>query len=66
MSAIGVVPARGFAFERVVVRVGRKLIAWGERRERLEASRQDVYRRHAAAEEDRAVRAAAARSQLLP
>jgi hypothetical protein len=42
------------------------LVSWGERRERLEAERQALYRRQAEVEEQAAVRTAALRGQLLP
>lgn len=66
MSAVGAVPTRGFGRERAAIRIGRALVSWGERRERLEAERQALYRRQAAAEEQATVRVAAVRGQLLP
>ncbi len=66
MSTTGAVLTRGFARERAAIRVGRALVAWGERRQRLEAERQSLYRRQGAVQEQAAVRAAAVRGQLLP
>ncbi|WP_022899652.1 hypothetical protein [Humibacter albus] len=66
MSTVTALPARGFAFERWLVRVGRLLIAWGEHRERIDESWQDVYRHRASVREDANVRAATVRSGLLP
>jgi hypothetical protein len=67
MSTIGAVgSARGFSVERAVVRVGRALVAWGERREQAEVGRQHLYRRQIEAENAAARRAAAVRGGLLP
>ena len=66
MSTIGAVPARGFGRGRAAIRIGRALVSWGERRERLEAERQALYRRQAEVEEHAAVRTPALRGQLLP
>ena len=45
MSAVGAVPTRGFGRERAAIRIGRALVSWGERRERLEVERQALYRK---------------------
>ncbi|GAB3805462.1 hypothetical protein GCM10028798_27340 [Humibacter antri] len=66
MSAIGAVPTRGFVRERAAISIGRALVSWGERRQRLETERQALYRRQYAADQQTAVRAGAVRGQLLP
>lgn len=66
MSTIGTVQAHGFALERGVIRLGRALVVWGERRERIERERQELYRRQAEADRYASTRSAAVRSQLLP
>ena len=66
MSTVGAVHARGFAIERVVIRVGRAMVVWGERRARREDTRQALYQRQAMAEHEASVRSALVRGQLLP
>ncbi|GAB3388955.1 hypothetical protein GCM10027568_10530 [Humibacter soli] len=66
MSTIGLQNTRRFAVERTVIRFGRALVAWGERRERLDAERRDLYRRQADVRDQQSARSAFARSQLLP
>jgi hypothetical protein len=66
VSTIGAVPSHGFAIERVVIRVGRAMVVWGERRARREDARQALYRRQAAVEHEASMRSALVRSQLLP
>ena len=66
MSTVGAVHPRGLAIERVVIRVGSAMVAWGERRARREDARQALYRRQAVAEHEASVRSALVRGQLLP
>jgi hypothetical protein len=66
MSAIGTVQARGFALERLAIRAGRAMVAWGERRERVERESQELYRRQAEADGAAGARSAAVRIQMLP
>ena len=66
MSIVSLDQGRGFSIERSVIRVGRALVAWGERRERIDHGRIDLYRRQAEAREQQALQEAAARIHLLP
>ncbi|HWD61409.1 MAG TPA: hypothetical protein VG369_02845 [Humibacter sp.] len=66
MSTVSLHDTRRFAIERTVIRIGRALVVWGERREQIDADRSDLYRRQANVRDQQALRAAAARSQLLP
>ena len=66
MSTIGAVGARGFGVERAVIRIGRALVSWGERREQVEDERRGLYLRQAEAQNAAAIRAATVRTGLLP
>ena len=66
MSTVSLHDTRRFAIERTVIRVGRALVAWGERHERIDTDRRDLYRRQAAVRDRQALLEASARNQLLP
>ena len=66
MSTVSLHDTRRFGIEHAAIRFGRALVAWGERRERIDADRRELYLRQAGVRERQALREASARSQLLP